>query len=227
MNDTKNSTKCFLNQKESEIKNYTKIYLMKQFFKLTLCVVVFLFSVGNSWAQQRTITGTVTDQEGLVLPGVTIVEKGTVNGTVTNTDGKYSITVSQGAQALIFTFVGMKSQEIALGISSSYDVKMESETIGLEEVVAIGYGTAKKRDVTGSVGSVRADAIALVNPVQPAKALQGQVAGVNVNKINSRPGSDYRIEIRGVQSISFSSEPLVVIDGVMGGKMNTLKSERY
>jgi TonB-dependent starch-binding outer membrane protein SusC len=222
MNDTKNSTKCFLNQKESEIKNYTKIYLMKQFFKLTLCVVVFLFSVGNSWAQQRTITGTVTDQEGLVLPGVTIVEKGTVNGTVTNTDGKYSITVSQGAQALIFTFVGMKSQEIALGISSSYDVKMESETIGLEEVVAIGYGTAKKRDVTGSVGSVRADAIALVNPVQPAKALQGQVAGVNVNKINSRPGSDYRIEIRGVQSISFSSEPLVVIDGVMGGKMNTL-----
>ncbi|HSM48897.1 MAG TPA: carboxypeptidase-like regulatory domain-containing protein, partial [Draconibacterium sp.] len=114
---------------------------MKHFFKLTLCVVVFLFSVGNSWAQQRTITGTVTDEEGMLLPGVTIVEKGTVNGTVTNTDGKYSITVSQGAQALIFTFVGMKPQEIALGTSSSYDVKMESETIGLDEVVAIGYGT--------------------------------------------------------------------------------------
>jgi TonB-dependent starch-binding outer membrane protein SusC len=222
MNDSKNSAKCFLNQKESKFKNYSKIYLMKHFFKLTLCVVVFLFSVGNSWAQQRTITGTVTDQEGLVLPGVTIVEKGTVNGTVTNTDGKYSITVSQGAQALIFTFVGMKSQEIALGTSSSYDVKMESETIGLDEVVAIGYGTAKKRDVTGSVGSVKSELITRTNPVQPASALQGQVAGVNVKKINSRPGSDYTIDIRGVHSISYSSEPLVVIDGVMGGKLNTL-----
>ncbi len=222
MNDSKNSAKCFLNLKESNIKNYTKIYLMKQFFKLTLCVVVFLISVGNSWAQQRTITGTVTDQEGLVLPGVTIVEKGTVNGTVTNTDGKYSITVSQDAQALIFTFVGMKPQEIALGTSSSYNVKMESETIGLDEVVAIGYGTAKKRDVTGSVGSLKSELITRTNPVQPASALQGQVAGVNVKKINSRPGSDYTIDIRGVHSISYSSEPLVVIDGVMGGKLNTL-----
>jgi TonB-linked SusC/RagA family outer membrane protein len=222
MNDSKNSAKCFLNQKESKFKNYSKIYLMKQFFKLTLCVVVFLFSVGNSWAQQRTITGTVTDEEGMLLPGVTIVEKGTVNGTVTNTDGKYSITVSQGAQALIFTFVGMKPQEIAIGTSSSYDVKMESETIGLDEVVAIGYGTAKKRDVTGSVGSVKSELITRTNPVQPASALQGQVAGVNVKKINSRPGSDYTIDIRGVHSISYSSEPLVVIDGVMGGKLNTL-----
>ncbi len=222
MNDSKNSAKCFLNLKESNIKNYTKIYLMKQFFKQTLCVVVFLISVGNSWAQQRTITGTVTDQEGLVLPGVTIVEKGTVNGTVTNTDGKYSITVSQDAQALIFTFVGMKPQEIALGTSSSYNVKMESETIGLDEVVAIGYGTAKKRDVTGSVGSLKSELITRTNPVQPASALQGQVAGVNVKKINSRPGSDYTIDIRGVHSISYSSEPLVVIDGVMGGKLNTL-----
>jgi TonB-dependent starch-binding outer membrane protein SusC len=222
MNDSKNSAKCFLNQKESKFKNYSKIYLMKHFFKLTLCVVVFLFSVGNSWAQQRTITGTVTDEEGMLLPGVTIVEKGTVNGTVTNTDGKYSITVSQGAQALIFTFVGMKPQEIALGTSSSYDVKMESETIGLDEVVAIGYGTAKKRDVTGSVGSVKSELITRTNPVQPASALQGQVAGVNVKKINSRPGSDYTIDIRGVHSISYSSEPLVVIDGVMGGKLNTL-----
>ena len=222
MNDSKNSAKCFLNQKESNIKNYTKIYLMKHFFKLSLCVVVFLISVGNSWAQQRTITGTVTDEEGMLLPGVTIVEKGTVNGTVTNTDGKYSITVPQSAQALVFTFVGMKSQEIALGTSSSYNVKMESETIGLDEVVAIGYGTAKKRDVTGSVGSVKSELITRTNPVQPASALQGQVAGVNVKKINSRPGSDYTIDIRGVHSISYSSEPLVVIDGVMGGKLNTL-----
>lgn len=222
MNDSENFVKCFLNREESEIKNYSKIYLMKHFLKLTLCFVVFLISVGNIEAQQRTLTGTVTDQEGLVLPGVTIIEKGTVNGTVTYTDGEYSIAVSQGARALVFTFVGMKSQEIAIGTSSSYNVKMESETIGLDEVVAIGYGTAKKRDVTGSVGSVKSELITRTNPVQPASALQGQVAGVNVKKVNSRPGSDYTIDIRGVSSISFSSEPLIVIDGVMGGKLNTL-----
>lgn len=195
---------------------------MKHFLKLTFCIAVLVFPAFNSWAQQRTITGTVTDESGAGLPGVTIVEKGTVNGTVTNVDGNYSIQISQSTQTLVFSFVGMKSQEIALGSSAVYNVKMEPESIGLEEVVAIGYGTAKKRDVTGSVGSVRADAIALVNPVQPAQALQGQVAGVNVNKSNSRPGAEYKIDIRGVHSISFSSEPLVVIDGVMGGRLSTI-----
>ena len=195
---------------------------MKQFLTLTFIVSVLLFSVGNSWAQQKTVSGSVTDSEGVPLPGVTVVEKRTLNGTVTNTDGKYTISVSANAQALVFSFVGMTTQEVAIGSSTVYDVKLEQETIGLEEVVAIGYGTAKKRDVTGAVGSVKSELITRSNPVQPAKALQGQVAGVNVKKINSRPGSDYTIDIRGVHSISFSSEPLVVIDGVMGGKLNTL-----
>jgi TonB-linked SusC/RagA family outer membrane protein len=195
---------------------------MKHFFKLTLCVAVVLFSFEYGWAQQRTITGSVTGPDGVTLPGVTVVEKGTANGTVTNVDGNYSINVSAGANTLIFSFVGMIAQEVAIGSSSVYNVKLDQETIGLEEVVAIGYGTAKKRDVTGSVGSVKADLIVRSNPVQPASALQGQVAGVNVRKNNSQPGSDYTIDIRGVHSISFSSEPLVVIDGVMGGKLNTL-----
>ncbi len=195
---------------------------MKHFLTLTLSVIVLLFSVGNSWAQKRTITGSVTDSDGFTLPGVTIVEKGTSNGTVTNVDGMYSLDVSADAQTLVFSFVGMIAQEIAIGSSSVYNVKLEQETIGLDEVVAIGYGTAKKRDVTGSVGSVKAELIERTNPTQTASVLQGQVAGVNVRKNNSQPGSDYTIDIRGVHSISFSSEPLVVIDGVMGGKLNTL-----
>ena len=172
--------------------------------------------------QQRTVSGVVTDQNGQPLPGVTVVVSGTTTGTVTNSDGNFSLSIPEGAETLQFSFVGMRTQEIPIKGRTTLTVVMEEETIGLEEVVAIGYGTAKKRDVTGSVGSVRADAIALVNPVQPAKALQGQVAGVNVNKVNSRPGSDYKIDIRGIHSISFSSEPLVVIDGVMGGRLNTL-----
>lgn len=223
MNCSKANESYFLTSNENSLKLiFLKTYFMKHYFKLTLCVAVLLFSALSSWAQQRTINGSVTDQEGIALPGVTVIEKGTMNGTVTNVDGKYTIGVSQGAQTLVFSFVGMKSQEIALGSSNTYNVSLELETIGLDEVVAIGYGTAKKRDVTGSVGSVKADAIARINAVQPAQALQGQVAGVNVNKSNSRPGAEYKIDIRGVHSISFSSEPLVVIDGVMGGKMNTL-----
>jgi TonB-linked SusC/RagA family outer membrane protein len=223
MNDSKISKNHFVNPKENSLQLiFLKSIFMKHFFKLMLCVVVLLLSAGYSQAQQRTITGSVTDLGGVTLPGVTIIEKGTINGTVTNIDGNYSINVSAGANTLVFSFVGMLTQEVALGSSSVYNVQLEQETIGLEEVVAIGYGTAKKRDVTGSVGSVKAELITRSNPVQPASALQGQVAGVNVKKVNSRPGSDYTIDIRGVHSISFSSEPLVVIDGVMGGKLNTL-----
>ncbi|NQU54796.1 MAG: TonB-dependent receptor [Bacteroidetes bacterium] len=195
---------------------------MKHFFKLTLSVAVLLVSFGSSWAQQRTITGSVTDPDGVSLPGVTVVEKGTVNGTVSNVDGDYSISVSAGAKTLVFSFVGMLAQEVELGSSATYNVKLEQETIGIEEVVAIGYGTVKKSDITGAVGSVRSEEIVRTNPKKAEEALQGMVAGVNVKKINSRPGSDYTIDIRGVHSISFSSEPLVVIDGVMGGKLNTI-----
>jgi len=223
MNDLKISAKHFLTLKESSNQLiFLKSYFMKHFFKLTLSIAVLLFSVGYSWAQQRTITGSVTDPDGVTLPGVTVIEKGTTNGTVTNVDGVYSIGVSAGAKTLVFSFVGMLTQEVALGSSATYNVKLEQETIGLEEVVAIGYGTAKKRDVTGSVGSVKSDLIVRTNPIQPSSALQGQVAGVNVKKVNSQPGSEYTIDIRGVHSISFSSEPLVVIDGVMGGKLSTL-----
>lgn len=172
--------------------------------------------------QQINISGKVTSAIGEALPGVTVSVKGTSTGTITDNNGHFELTISGDAKSIIFSFVGMKSLEVAIAGKTTFNIVLEEESIGIEEVVAIGYGTAKKRDVTGSVGSVKAETISLSNPIQPAKALQGQVAGVNVNKVNSRPGSDYTIDIRGVHSISFSSEPLVVIDGVMGGRLNTL-----
>lgn len=195
---------------------------MKHFLRLTFSIVVLLLSPGYSWGQQKSVTGLVTGKDGSTLPGVTVLEKGTANGTVTDANGKYSINVSSGAKTLVFSFVGMKSEEIAIGTSSLINVSLEEETIGLEEVVAIGYGTAKRKDVTGAVGTVRSDAIVRSNPVLAAKALQGQVAGVNVSRVNSRPGSEYTIDIRGLHSISYSSEPLIVIDGVMGGTLSAL-----
>lgn len=172
--------------------------------------------------QQSNVSGKVTSASGEALPGVTVSVKGTSTGTITDNNGNFQLTISGDAKSIVFSFVGMKTQEVSISGKTTFNITLEEESIGIEEVVAIGYGTAKKRDVTGSVGSVKAENIVRSNPVQPAKALQGQVSGVNVKKINSRPGSDYTIDIRGVHSISFSSEPLVVIDGVMGGKLNTL-----
>lgn len=168
------------------------------------------------------VTGRVTEESGEPLPGVNVLIKGTSVGTTTDSEGRYSVEVADENAVLVFSFIGYVSQEVVVGNRTSIDLVLSADVQALEEVVVVGYGTVKKSDLTGAVGSVNSDAIARTNPVQAARALQGQVAGVNVNKVNSRPGSDYTIDIRGVHSISFSSEPLVVIDGVMGGRLNTL-----
>ncbi len=176
----------------------------------------------QSIQQEKSISGKVTDTNGEPLPGASVVIKGTMQGAITDGDGSYSLSSVPDNATIIFSFMGMKTKEVSVAGTDMVNVVLEGDAIGLDEVVAIGYGTAKKRDITGSVGSVKSELIVRTNPVQPAGALQGQVAGVNVKKINSQPGSDYTIDIRGIHSISFSSEPLVVIDGVMGGKLNTL-----
>ncbi|MGQ8338985.1 SusC/RagA family TonB-linked outer membrane protein [Sunxiuqinia sp. A32] len=172
--------------------------------------------------QKKTVEGNVTDSSGIPLPGVTVVVKGTTQGTITDPDGNYSLSDVPSDAILVFSFVGMKTLQVPVAGKVSINAVMEEDSIGIEEVVAIGYGSAKKRDVTGAMGSVRSEEITRTNPVQPTSALQGTVAGVNVNKRNSRPGAEYTIDIRGLHSIDFSSEPLVVIDGVMGGRLSTL-----
>lgn len=170
---------------------------------------------------QIVVTGNVKDADGQALPGATVSVAGTSIGTVTNIDGNYSLEVPDGA-TLVFSYIGFTPNRVVVGGQSIINTILQVDATALEEVVVIGYGEIKKSDLTGAVGSVNSEAIMRQNPVQAARALQGQVAGVNVNKINSRPGSDYTIDIRGLQSIGFSNEPLIVIDGVMGGKLNTL-----
>lgn len=178
-------------------------------------------SIATDFAVAR-VNGRVTQDNGEPLPGVNVLIKGTSIGTTTDADGKYALEVPDAESVLVFSFIGYVSQEIVVGAQSVIDIILSPDVQALEEVVVIGYGTVKKSDLTGAVGSVNSEAITRTNPVQAARALQGQVAGVNVNKINSRPGSDYTIDIRGVHSINYSSEPLVVIDGVMGGRLSSL-----
>ncbi|MCD6366635.1 MAG: TonB-dependent receptor, partial [Bacteroidales bacterium] len=164
--------------------------------------------------QQKTITGTVTDESGQPLPGVTVLIKGTTNGTVTNTDGNYSISNIPVDATLVFSFVGMRTQEIQVGNQSTINIKMEKMNIGLDEVVAIGYGYQKKSDLTGAVVSVSSDDMNIGGTVSnAAQALQGRTAGVMVTQNSKAPGGSISIRIRGSNSISSNNEPLYVVDG--------------
>ncbi len=171
---------------------------------------------------EYSISGTVTDQDGEPLIGVNIQVKGTGKGTSTDFEGQFTLADIDENAILVVSYIGYQTQEIPVSGNANIQITMISDSQLLDEVVVVGYGTQKKSDLTGAVGKVNNDDIVRGNPVKAAKAIQGQVAGVNVTRVNGRPGADYNINIRGLNSINFSNEPLVVIDGVMGGDMNAL-----
>lgn len=163
--------------------------------------------------QPKSISGKVTDISGLPLPGVTVLVKGTANGTITDAGGDYSLVNVTEDATLIFSFVGMKSQEVKVAGKATLNAKMEEDAIGIEEVVAIGYGTMKKSHLTGAVASIKADQLATRPVTDIGQALSGQVAGVNVGAITS-PGATPSIVIRGYRSINNNKPPLYVVDGI-------------
>lgn len=166
--------------------------------------------------QQNSISGKVTDEFGEPLPGVTVVIKGTTTGTVTNIDGIYNLTGISSDDVLQFSFVGMRSQEFAVGTQSTVNVTLVADAIGIEEVVAIGYGTQKKANLTGAVGSVQMDDMESRPLTNASLALQGTVAGVYALQSSGKPGDDDAvIYIRGVGTFG-DNAPLVIIDGFPG-----------
>ena len=184
--------------------------------KRTLHGLITLFMVllvQFSFAQEKTITGTVVDEDGLPLPGVNVIEKGTRNGVQTNFDGKYSIKVDEG-KVLVFSYVGFTSKEQMVGTSNILNVTLVVDAAALDEVVVTGYSTQKKSDITGSV--VKVDDEVLKSFASPTvdQALQGNVAGLTVSSSSGTPGSVANIRIRGISSITAGNEPLYVIDGV-------------
>ncbi len=174
-------------------------------------------------AVQQSVRGKVTDGEkGDPLPGVNVIVKGTTVGTTTDMNGEYVLNVDNSASALLYSFIGYATQELAIGSRSVIDVSLMPDFTSLGEVVVIGYGVVEKRDVTGSIASVGAADIAQVPVIGLDQALQGRAPGVFVTNSNANPGGEVNIRIRGTNSIQGNNEPLYVIDGYVGGNINTV-----
>jgi TonB-linked SusC/RagA family outer membrane protein len=161
-----------------------------------------------------TVSGKVSDAVGNPIPGANILVKGTTNGTTTDADGRYSLSVTENDAVLVFSFIGYITQEVAVNARSVIDVVLVEDVQSLEEVVVVGYGTQKKTDVTGAIASVSAEQIADRPVTSFTEALAGQMAGVQVQQIDGAPGgSGLIVRVRGTGSISAGSSPLYVIDG--------------
>ncbi|MFV0507132.1 MAG: SusC/RagA family TonB-linked outer membrane protein, partial [Bacteroidales bacterium] len=165
--------------------------------------------------------GTVKNKSGELLPGVTVVVKGSTTGTLSDVEGRYTLGNIAPGSTLLFSFVGMSTQEHVVQQSGQLNITLLSDAIGLEEVVAIGYGVISKRDITGSVASVNADNLSQRGSASVVESLQGQVAGVQIQQSSSRAGDGFTVQIRGKSSLQEGS-PLYVIDGVVSDNMDFL-----
>ncbi|MBN2615906.1 MAG: SusC/RagA family TonB-linked outer membrane protein [Bacteroidales bacterium] len=187
-------------------------------------LVLFVAGISFAFAQVRTITGTVASSEdGSMLPGVTVMVKGTTNGTTTDVNGYYTLNVGKEAKVLIFSFVGMQSQEVEIGNSNTINVVLKPSNLNLNEVVVVGYGTSTKQSFVGSVKTVKAENIESKDVANVSQALAGEAAGVQVINTSGQPGTVATIRIRGYGSVNGSRDPLYVLDGVpYSGSLNSL-----
>ncbi|WP_340110689.1 SusC/RagA family TonB-linked outer membrane protein [Maribellus mangrovi] len=178
-----------------------------------LILVIGISSV--AFAQQKTVTGRVTDSSNKPLPGVSIVVKGTAVGTVTNTEGTFNLSISENAATLVFSYIGMKTQEIKIGAQTTFNIVMEEDIAGLEEVVVVGYGTQKKVNLTGAVAKIDSEEMQNRAVNSTSQVLQGLAPGLNASVNNGGGASDatMSLNIRGIGSLS-SSNPYVLVDGV-------------
>ena len=172
---------------------------------------------------QRTITGKVTNKEdGSPIPGATVAIPGTTVGSITDLAGAFTITLPANAKILRISFVGMKTREVQIGAQKVLNVTIESETLALDELVVVGYGSVKKSDLTGSVSSVKGEDLIRLPTQRVDQALQGRAAGVSVQNTDGEPGGNVTIRIRGGNSAMGGNNALVVIDGMQGGNLSTL-----
>ncbi|WP_341216955.1 SusC/RagA family TonB-linked outer membrane protein, partial [uncultured Wocania sp.] len=196
--------------------------------KLTwLLTLIMAFSIQFSNAQEKSISGEVTSSvDGLPLPGVSVIVKGTTRGAQTDFDGKYTIKASVG-EILVFSFVGMKNAQATIGASNTINMSMQEDIAALDEVVVVAYGTQTKQSIVGSVGIVSSGTIENQQVTSPLRALQGAVPGVNILTAGGQPGSNPSIRIRGFGSINASQEPLIVLDGAAyNGNLNSISQDQ-
>ncbi len=190
---------------------------MKQGFLKKVCLLALMVIFAGAQLFAQKVTGKVVDETNSPIPGANVVIKGTTNGVITNNEGNYTIVPANVQKDVIqFSFIGYDTKEVQINGQTVINVQMTSSTLQIEEVVAIGYGTVKKRDVTGSVASVTGKQIAAIPVSNVAQALQGRLPGVNVSSQDGRPDATISIRVRGGGSISQSNDPLILIDGVPG-----------
>jgi TonB-linked SusC/RagA family outer membrane protein len=188
--------------------------MRKNLKKMGLIVALLVFIPLSTFAQ-RTISGVVKDANGAV-PGVTVAVKGTTTATATDMNGKYNLSVPNSAKSLVYSFIGYETQTVAIGGRANINVTMVESATTLNEVVAIGYGTMKKRDLTGSVSSVKSNDIVRVPTSNVMEAIQGQVAGFDITRSSGEVGADMNMSLRGLRSINGTNTPLFIIDGAQG-----------
>ncbi|MHA4740428.1 SusC/RagA family TonB-linked outer membrane protein [Dyadobacter sp. MSC1_007] len=194
--------------------------MMKKIYRTFCVAALILFSCIVTQAQRRQVSGTVKNETGGAMPGVTILLKGTTMGVTTDTDGKFAIQ-AMPEDVLKISFIGYLSEQIPVGNKTQFDITIQPDIATLSEVVVIGYGESKRKDVTGSISSVSGVELRKTNPVTIDQALQGKVAGMVVQQVSGQPGGGVSVQIRGISSFG-SSGPLYVIDGVIIGGTATM-----
>lgn len=188
---------------------------MKDLFKILFSsLLLTLIMAGALYAQERVVSGTVTDATGFALPGVNVLVKGTTLGTITDLEGNYRIELEDTQVTLVFSYIGYITREIPVGAEASINVELQEDTRQLNEVIVTGYSYVKKRDVIGAITSVTAEDIKDLPVMSVDQALQGKAAGVQVTQSSGTPGGGITVRVRGNTSISASNRPLFIIDGV-------------
>lgn len=187
-----------------------------------LSLLLFGFALSFASAQGRTVKGKVTSATEGLLPGVNIVLQGTVQGTMTDANGNYSIAVPGPEAVLLFSFISYTTQSVTVGTQTTIDVVLEPAVSSLTEVVVVGYGTQRRREVTSSIANVKSDEFNKGSVNNPVQLIQGKVAGLSISKPGSNPNGDFSIRLRGMSTIGANLGPLVVIDGVIGGDLNNV-----
>lgn len=191
---------------------------------LLLILQIFLWQTAV-YAQNRTIKGKITDEKGLGLPGASVTVRGSTTGVSTDMEGNYTISAAPG-NTLVVSFIGYTPKNVDVGNNTTLNVQLGPTSNSLNEVVVIGYGTARRKDVTGSVASVSGNTLREVPVANVQQALQGRVAGVEVQAVGTRPGSGAQIRIRGERSIQAGNDPLFVLDGIpYSGTLNDINPD--
>ena len=204
--------KVYVFMKQENLIFLPKVKWIRLLISLILLVVLM---TGMAFAQQKTITGKVTDVNGSSIPGVSVILKGTTTGVTTKNDGKYSLTSSADAKILIFSFVGMRTQEVSIGNKTVIDVVLTDEITGVEEVVVTALGIKKSNKSLGySTANVKADQLSVNRTSNVMNALTGKIAGVSISGLGTGPAGTSKIRIRGQSSISGQNSPLIVVNGV-------------